>query len=100
MGGIFIALFILDMKLALICLFVVPLIYGWMKLYKHFGFKFNRVIRSTLSKINGNINEAIQGMSIIQAFRQEKNMTEQFEELNEDRKSTRLNSSHVAISYA
>jgi len=83
MGGIFIALFILDMKLALICLFVVPLIYGWMKLYKHFGFKFNRVIRSTLSKINGNINEAIQGMSIIQAFRQEKNMTEQFEELNE-----------------
>src|SRR5690625_6927758 len=52
MGGIFIALFILDMKLALICLFVVPLIYGWMKLYKHFGFKFNRVIRSTLSKIN------------------------------------------------
>jgi len=54
-----------------------------MRLYKHFGFKFNRVIRSTLSKINGNINEAIQGMSIIQAFRQEKNMTDQFEELNE-----------------
>src|SRR5690625_1373406 len=51
MGGIFIALFILDMKLALICLFVVPLIYGWMKLYKHYGFNFNRVIRSTLSKI-------------------------------------------------
>jgi len=83
MIGIFIALFILDTKLALMCLLVIPLIYGWMKLYKHFGFKFNRVIRSTLSKINGNINESIQGMSIIQAFRQEKNMTEEFEELNE-----------------
>lgn len=83
MFGIFIALFILDMKLALICLLVIPLIYGWMRLYKYFGFKFNRVIRSTLSKINGSINEAIQGMSIIQAFRQEKNMKDQFEELNE-----------------
>ena len=83
MTGIFIALFILDTKLALMCLLVIPLIYAWMRLYKHFGFKFNRVIRSTLSKINGNINEAIQGMSIIQAFRQEKNMTDQFEELNE-----------------
>lgn len=83
MAGIFIALFILDTKLALMTLLVIPLIYAWMRLYKHFGFKFNRVIRSTLSKINGNINEAIQGMSIIQAFRQEENMTKQFEELNE-----------------
>ncbi len=32
--GIFIALFILDVKIALICLFVIPLLYVWMKLYK------------------------------------------------------------------
>src|SRR5699024_3248884 len=69
MIGIFIALFILDAKLAAMCLLVIPLIYGWMRLYKHFGTKYNTVIRATISKINGNINEAIQGMPIIQAFR-------------------------------
>src|SRR5699024_8605939 len=62
MGGIFIALFILDYKLGLMCFVVIPLIYGWMRLYKHFGSKYNRVIRKTISAINSNISEALQGM--------------------------------------
>lgn len=82
MTGIFVALFILDVKLALACLFIIPLIYIWMKVYKYFGSKFNRVIRSTLSKINASINEAIQGMPIIQAFQQEGNIKREFEQLN------------------
>ena len=82
MVGIFIALFILDAKLATLCLFVIPLIFGWMQLYKHYGTKYNTVIREMISKINGHINEMIQGMPIIQAFRQEKNVTKEFESLN------------------
>lgn len=83
MAGIFVALFILDVKLAIMCLFIIPLIIGWMKVYKHFGSKYNKVIRSTISEINANINEAIQGMPIIQAFRREKKTKEDFEVLNE-----------------
>lgn len=83
MVGIFVALFILDAKLAAICLLVIPLIYLWMRVYKHFGTKYNTVIRATISDINGKINEAIQGMSIIQAFNQEKNTKNEFEQLNE-----------------
>ncbi|WP_077297150.1 ABC transporter ATP-binding protein [Virgibacillus pantothenticus] len=82
MAGIFIALFILDAQLALWCLLLIPLIWGWMKLYKHFGTKYNQVIRSTISEINGNINEAIQGMPIIQAFQREKKTKQDFETLN------------------
>ncbi|OZU87879.1 multidrug ABC transporter permease [Virgibacillus indicus] len=82
-AGIFVALFILDAKLAAMCLLLIPLIFIWMKVYKHFGTKYNKVIRSTISEINGNINEAIQGMPIIQAFRREKKTKEDFEELNE-----------------
>ncbi|UOQ92670.1 ABC transporter ATP-binding protein/permease [Halobacillus shinanisalinarum] len=82
MAGIYIALFLLDMKLALMCLLLIPIIAGWMKLYKHFGGKYNTVVRSTVSDMNGNINEAIQGMSIIQAFRQEKQTSTEFESLN------------------
>ncbi|PAV29817.1 multidrug ABC transporter permease [Virgibacillus profundi] len=83
MAGIFVALFILDAKLATMCLLLIPLIFVWMKVYKHFGTKYNTVIRSTISEINGNINEAIQGMPIIQAFRREKKTKEDFEVLNE-----------------
>ncbi|GAA0338090.1 ABC transporter ATP-binding protein [Oceanobacillus oncorhynchi subsp. oncorhynchi] len=82
MAGIFIALFILDPQLAALCLLVIPLLYGWMRFYKYFGGKYNQVIRKTISQINGNINEAIQGMPIIQAFNREKAMKADFEELN------------------
>ncbi|ASK60914.1 multidrug ABC transporter permease [Virgibacillus phasianinus] len=83
MAGIFIALFILDVKLAALCLLIIPLILGWMKAYKYFGTKYNTVIRTTISDINGSINEAIQGMPIIQAFRHEKKTKKDFEQLNE-----------------
>lgn len=83
MAGIFIALFILDVKLALMCILIIPIILVWMKAYKYFGTKYNTIIRTTISDINGSINEAIQGMPIIQAFRHEKKTKKDFEVLND-----------------
>ncbi|MBM7551191.1 ABC transporter ATP-binding protein [Thalassobacillus pellis] len=83
MTGIYVALFLLDLRLALICLLLLPIIMAWMRVYKHFGGKYNKVVRSTVSDMNGNINEAIQGMSIIQAFRRQNQTSEEFESLND-----------------
>lgn len=97
MAGILVALFILDTKLAMMCLLIIPLIMVWMKVYKHFGTKYNTVIRSTISELNASINESIQGMPIIQAFRREKKTKADFEAVNEhnfkyQRKLIRLSS--------
>ena len=97
MVGILVALFILDTKLAFMCLVIIPLIIVWMKVYKHFGTKYNTVIRSTISELNASINESIQGMTIIQAFRREKKTKADFEAVNEhnfkyQRKLIRLSS--------
>ncbi|MBX0357277.1 ABC transporter ATP-binding protein [Halobacillus sp. Nhm2S1] len=83
MGGIYIALLLLDWKLALLSLLLIPILLIWMKLFKGYAGRYNRVIRSTVSDMNGNINEAIQGMSIIQSFRQERQTLADFERLNE-----------------
>lgn len=80
--GIYAALFILDVKLAAICLLLLPILYGWMLLYRKFASKYNHVIRSRISDINATINESIGGMSIIQAFRREKETENEFEKLN------------------
>lgn len=82
MSGIFFALFLLDIRLAAVTLLVIPIMVIWMKWYKVYAGKFNRVIRSTVSDINGFINEAIQGMPIIQAFRRTKSIEDEFETLN------------------
>ena len=82
--GIYIALFLLDAKLAMICLGLIPILIVWFIFYRKFASLYNHKIRSLLSDINGYINESIQGMPIIQAFRRQKRSTEEFEKLNEE----------------
>ncbi|MBM7702712.1 ABC transporter ATP-binding protein [Metabacillus iocasae] len=82
--GIFIALFILDAKLALITLVIVPILIVWMIVYRKYASKYNHVIRTRVSDINGMINESIQGMTIIQAFHRQKETMEEFKTLNDE----------------
>jgi ATP-binding cassette subfamily B protein len=78
------AVFLLDTRLALIALPFVPILYVWIVVYRKFAAKYNHVIRSRLSDINGMINESIQGMPIIQVFRKEKETMAEFNEMNDE----------------
>jgi ATP-binding cassette subfamily B protein len=80
--GIFIALFLLDVKLALICTIILPILVIWSIVYRKYASTYNHKIRSLVSDINGTINESIQGMTIIQAFRRQDETKAEFEELN------------------
>lgn len=82
--GVYVALFLLDVKLGLISLFIIPMLVIWTVLYRKFATKYNVIIRSRLSEINAIINESIQGMPIIRVFRRQKATQEEFEALNED----------------
>lgn len=82
--GIFIALFLLDVRLALVSLIILPIMLVWILFYRRFATRFNHVIRTRISDINGMINESIQGMPIIQAFRRQKETLREFDELNDD----------------
>ncbi|MGD6834094.1 ABC transporter ATP-binding protein [Sutcliffiella halmapala] len=82
--GIYIALFLLDAKLAAISLLLIPILVIWFIFYRKYASVYNHKIRALLSDINGNINESIQGMTIIQAFRRQKKAKEEFETWNEE----------------
>ncbi|WFA06251.1 MULTISPECIES: ABC transporter ATP-binding protein [Bacillus] len=83
-AGIFAALFLLDIRLAAACLVIVPLIAVWSVIYRKFASGYNHKLRSINSEINAKMNESIQGMTIIQAFRREKETKREFEQLNEN----------------
>ena len=83
MAAIYGALFLLDVRLALVALPLVPILIVWIIVYRKFAARYNRIIRSKLSEINGMINESIQGMTIIQAFRRQRETKKEFEEMNE-----------------
>ncbi len=82
--GVYVALFILNWQMALLALIMVPIIYIWMILYRKFASKYNDVIRTKIADINAMINESIQGMTIIQAFRREQQMTKEFDDMNNE----------------
>lgn len=82
--GVYVALFILNWQMALIALVIVPVIYLWMIGYRKFASKYNQVIRAKIADINGMINESIQGMNIIQAFKREDQMIKEFATLNDE----------------
>ncbi|QOS98273.1 ABC transporter ATP-binding protein [Brevibacterium sp. JNUCC-42] len=82
--GILIAMFILEPMLGTICLVIIPILIVWIYVYRYFASRYNHVIRARISDINGMINESIQGMPIIQAFRRQKETEKEFEELNYD----------------
>ncbi|MFF2911179.1 ABC transporter ATP-binding protein [Paenibacillus sp. NPDC057934] len=82
--GVYIALFLLDVQLGLVSLFIIPALILWIVIYRKVATKYNTIIRSRLSEINAIINESIQGMSIIRIFRRQKERSEEFEKLNDD----------------
>lgn len=69
--GIYINLFMLDVRLAAISLLLLPIVAIWGWIYRRGAKRNNQVIRSENSEINAYLNEAIKGMEVIQSFNRE-----------------------------
>lgn len=81
--GIFVAMFLLDAKLAFYCLFLLPVIWWLIQTYRHYSSMFYKDMRERLSELNAKLNESLQGMAIIQVFRQEERMRKEFAKIND-----------------
>jgi ATP-binding cassette subfamily B multidrug efflux pump len=90
LSGIYIALFILNKQLALICLLLPPFFAFVMKIHLKYSKIYITIMRARLSDMNAMISETIAVMPILQAFRREKVQLEEFEVLNQDRYANQI----------
>ncbi|OBT07884.1 multidrug ABC transporter ATP-binding protein [Vibrio sp. UCD-FRSSP16_10] len=81
--AIFIAIALLDWHLMLLSLVLIPILLVTMHLYRKVSISVFDGIRIQISNINGQINESLQGMALIQAFRQQKAFQAKFEKENQ-----------------
>lgn len=81
--GVYIAMFILNVKLAAISLVLLPILFWIMYLYRKYSSVFYQDLRERLGQLNAKISESVQGMGMIQAFGQEKRLKDEFSEINE-----------------
>ena len=77
-----VTMFSLDWHLTIWILPFLPIIWISIKLYRKFSNRLVKMTRQKLSDINVKLAESIDGMRIVQAFRQEKRLTQEFEQIN------------------
>ncbi|MGD8190859.1 ABC transporter ATP-binding protein [Brevibacillus ginsengisoli] len=82
--GILIALFLLQPKLAMFCCLALPILTVLVIVYRMYSSKAYALIRARLSDMNAMLNEMIQNMVVVQAFRREKGVSQEFNQLNNE----------------
>lgn len=70
-GAMLVAMFSLDWRMALVAILIFPAVLTVMLIYQRYSTPIVRRVRSYLADINNGFNEVINGMSVIQQFRQQ-----------------------------
>ena len=92
LAGVIVAMMLLDVRLALISLAVLPLVAISTALLQRVMRRAYRLVRQRLAIINGYLNEHISGVLVLQLFNREKPAFERFDELNRDYRAAGLQS--------
>jgi ATP-binding cassette subfamily B protein len=93
-AGIAVAMFLLDWRLGLLALGLLPVMAWATKVYRARARENYRESRKTLARLNGYLNEHISGMATVQAFGQERRAYHQFVEINSRNRDALLTSVH------
>ena len=82
--GTYTAITRLHSGLGIALLILLPIMYLWHKFYSKHAGALSRKERELNSEINAKINESVQGMSIVQAFQQEDQIKDEFDQVNKE----------------
>ena len=82
LGGIIVMLLILNLKLGLITLAVLPILGLTMGIWQPFAVKAFLRIRTAISIVNGALNENITGVRVVQALNRQPRNLREFDEKN------------------
>ncbi|QIL46730.1 ABC transporter ATP-binding protein [Vagococcus coleopterorum] len=85
-----IAMYFISPTLASLALIFLPILLVVVWFYQKISSRVYRSMREKLSQLNTKLNESISGMSIVQQFRQEQRLEEEFEKTNEEYLQTRF----------
>lgn len=80
----FIAMWLINPTLTMYVMLFLPILLVIVWYYQKFSSRVYRRMREKLSQLNTKLNESISGMSIVQQFRQEKRLEQEFESINDD----------------
>ena len=96
LGGIILVMLIIDWRLALVCLSVVPVLFLILGYWQRFARRSFMRIRRAIAMVNGEYNQNITGVRVVESLnRQEENLAH-FDSLNHEYMSANLQASRYS----
>ncbi|MCE1957798.1 SmdB family multidrug efflux ABC transporter permease/ATP-binding protein [Enterobacter bugandensis] len=89
-GAMLVAMFSLDWRMALVAITIFPAVLIVMIIYQRYSTPIVRRVRAYLADINDGFNEVINGMSVIQQFRQQARFGERMGEASRSHYMARI----------
>ncbi|HGW3647029.1 TPA: SmdB family multidrug efflux ABC transporter permease/ATP-binding protein [Citrobacter koseri] len=89
-GAMLVAMFSLDWRMALVAMAIFPAVLVVMVIYQRYSTPIVRRVRAYLADINDGFNEVINGMSVIQQFRQQARFGERMGEASRSHYMARM----------
>ena len=89
-GAMLVAMFSLDWRMALVAMAIFPAVLVVMVIYQRYSTPIVRRVRAYLADINEGFNEVINGMSVIQQFRQQARFGERMGEASRSHYMARM----------
>jgi len=89
-GAMLVAMFTLDWRMALVAMAIFPAVMIVMIIYQRYSTPIVRRVRTYLADINDGFNEVINGMSVIQQFRQQARFGERMGEASRSHYMARM----------
>ncbi len=89
-GAMLVAMFSLDWQLASVAICIFPAVFVVMGLYQIYSTPVVRKVRAYLADINDGFNEVINGMNVIQQFRQQKRFGERLSRASQSHYMARM----------
>ncbi|MED5637949.1 SmdB family multidrug efflux ABC transporter permease/ATP-binding protein [Enterobacter hormaechei] len=89
-GAMLVAMFSLDWRMALVAIAIFPAVLIVMVIYQRYSTPIVRRVRAYLADINDSFNEVINGMSVIQQFRQQARFGERMGEASRSHYMARM----------
>lgn len=89
-GAMLVAMFSLDWRMALVAITIFPAVMIVMVIYQRYSTPIVRRVRAYLADINDGFNEVINGMSVIQQFRQQARFGERMGEASRSHYMARM----------
>ena len=89
-GAMLVAMFSLDWRMALVAIAIFPAVLIVMVIYQRYSTPIVRRVRAYLADINDGFNEVINGMSVIQQFRQQARFGERMSQASRSHYQARM----------